>query len=282
MEAHLAARGERRRVAVVWGADESTRHAVETAVSKGFAEAVFLGPEGPAGEHMRSIPASDPDDAARKAVAMVRSGEADIIMKGLLNTDNLLRAVLSKTDGILRPGRVLTHVTVAEIPAYPKLLSFSDAAVIPVPTLEQRRAQVSELIETVRSLGVAEPRVALIHCSEKTDLRHFPVTGDYEMLRADAASGAWGPCIVDGPMDVKTACDCEAMLKKGLSSPIAGEADALLMPDIESGNVFYKTIHLFGSALTAGLLRGAEVPVVLPSRGDDPESKFYSLCLAAL
>ncbi len=280
----------RRRVAVAYPHDSHTLEAVEGALARGFAEFVLVGRDDELhsldmvknhADKVTVIPTSDPDDAARIAVQMVRDGKADVLMKGTLNTDNLLRAVLNKEHGMLPPGNVLTHITVAQIPSYDKLLIFSDAAVIPYPTLDQRRAQINYMVSLCRYLGIEQPRVALIHFTEKVNPK-FPVSTDYITLRDEARDGRWGNAIVDGPMDVKTAVDPQAGPAKGIFSPIEGRADALMMADIEAGNVFYKTIIHFGDALSAGMVVGALAPIVLPSRGDSTEGKLASLALACL
>ena len=289
MVEHLASLGERRRVAVVCPNDESTQQAVCRAVEMGFVSVLAVGctPEavralrGGAG-HVELVDATDVNDAAAKAVALVREGRADVMMKGLLNTDDLLRAILNKETGILPKGRVLTHITCAEVPQYDKLLFCTDVAVIPKPTKEQREAQLSYLLRLCRSMGIREPGVALINCSEKVSEKHFPHTVEYRELVARAEKGDFGPCIVDGPLDLKTSLSGKALKKKGLQSPLRGHADALIFPDIQSGNVFYKTITLFCRAKTAAMLAGPEVPVVLTSRADDVDSKFYSLALACI
>lgn len=291
LEQQLLSKGVKKRIAVVNGADYSTRGAVACALEAGFAEAIFVGArkEVEADDAiMRHAPlvsivdASDTDDAAAKAVALAREGSADVIMKGLLNTDNLLRAILNRDTGILPKGEILTHITVGEIPSYHKLLLFSDVAVIPYPTDTQREAQLKYVLNMARKLGIGCPRVALIHCSEKVDERHFPFTAHYITLRENAANGLYGDCIVDGPLDVKTSCCKAALDKKGIVSAVDGEADAIIFPDIEAGNAFYKTITLFAGATIAGILCGCSVPVVLPSRGDSVESKFNSLLVASL
>ncbi len=288
---HLRLRGDRKRVAVVWGSDEYTQKSVMLALEAGFIEAVFVGCREAVEqnnvlmrhqEHISFVQADDSDEAASKAVEMVHRGEADILMKGMLNTDNLLRAVLNKETGILPRGNVLTHITVASFFSYPKLLFFTDSAVIPYPTQEQRAQQIRYITYAARCFGIDTPKVALIHCSEKVQEKHFPFTAGYAELISRANDGAFGSCLVDGPMDVKCACSAEAVAKKGLQSPIGGEADCLVFPDIEAGNMFYKSLTLFAHAETAAVLQGTLCPVVLPSRGDSKLSKFYSLALAAL
>ena len=237
----LQQRGDKKRVAVVCANDASTRYAVEKGKEMGFIEPIY-------------VDGDDKEECARRAVALCKNGEADILMKGLINTDVLLRAILDKEKGIIRPGHVLTHVAMAEIPKYEKLLFFTDAAVIPVPTEAQRRQQIHYMNYVCHALGIEEPRISL----------------------------KFGRCIIDGPLDLKTSLDSVSLHEKGIRSVIDGQADALIFPDIVAGNVFYKTLTLFGYAKTAGVLQGTQCCCVLPSRADSPESKYYSLALAAI
>lgn len=290
MLSRLESRRKRRRVAVVCAGDESTRTAAEWTLEKQFADIVFVGDSETVKSderlaqhsgHWSVVETASSDEAARMAVGMAREGKADIIMKGMINTDNLLKAILDKEHGVLMPEAVMTHIAVAQIPSYHKLLFFSDAAVIPIPTLKQRTEQVRYLVNLCHGIGMKKPKIALTHCTEKVNGKTFPITLDYMEVKEMAARGDFGDCIIDGPMDVKTACSANAMRIKNIISPIDGDADALILPDIEAGNTFYKTITLFAQAETAGVLMGTKVPVVLPSRGDDAKSKFYSLALAA-
>ena len=283
--AYLAGGFEPKRVAVVCPYDEGTQEAVERAMEAGFIKPIFVGDPkliGPAMKEVTRLKATDEVDAAAKAVQLVHEGMADVLMKGLLNTDDLLRAVLNKQTGILQEGRIVTHLTCAELPEYDKLLFMSDVAVIPQPTEEQRKQQLKYLLRLCRSFGIKVPGVALVNCSEKVDEKHFPHTVEYKRLIDEAARGKYGECIVDGPLDLKTSLSGKALRKKGLHSPLRGHADALIFPDIQSGNVFYKTITLFCRATTAAVLAGPDVPVVLTSRADDADSKFYSLALACI
>lgn len=283
--AYLSGGFEPKRVAVVCPYDEGTQEAVQRAMDAGFIKPIFVGDPkliGPAMKEVTRLKATDEVDAAAKAVQLVHEGMADVLMKGLLNTDDLLRAVLNKQTGILQEGRIVTHLTCAELPEYDKLLFMSDVAVIPQPTEEQRRQQLKYLLRLCRSFGIKEPGVALINCSEKVDEKHFPHTVEYKRLIDEVAKGKYGECIIDGPLDLKTSLSGKALRKKGLHSPLRGHADALIFPDIQAGNVFYKTITLFCRATTAAVLAGPDVPVVLTSRADDADSKFYSLALACI
>ena len=279
-------------VAVACPADAHTEEVIERSISEGFAKFTLVAVEQNAAvaERLHAkypdltaiIPASDADDASRKAVAEVRQGRAQVLMKGTVNTDNLLRAVLNKECGLLEKGHVLTHIAVAEIPGLQRLLFFTDAAVIPYPTTEQFRAQLGYIADTFRRVtGNDCPRVALTHCTEKVSEK-FPLTLSYEELKREAREGAFGSIEVDGPMDVKTACDAESGAIKGMASPVVGNADILIFPDIEAGNTFYKAVTLFAKATVAGMLAGTTAPVVVTSRADTVESKFYSLATACM
>lgn len=278
------------RVAVVCPHDDHTLEAVKGALDKGFADFVLVGkPEvinnlsllADHADRVELVEVEDTDEAARTAVKLVREGRADVLMKGLINTDNLLRAVLNKENGLLPKGNVLTHVTAAQIPGRDKLLFFSDAAVIPFPTLDQRVAIVDDVARLCRNFGIETPRIALIHCTEKISPK-FPVTEDYVEIKRRAAEGAFGQVIVDGPMDVKTAVDIHSGEVKGIVSPINGQADAVILPDIEAGNVFYKTLTCFAGSLNAGMLMGTSAPVMVSSRSDSTRSKLCSLAMACL
>lgn len=287
----LRSRGVRKKIAVVCPNDPHTEYVILRSLREEIAEYALVADRANIGMalHIRSASpdfvrvyeASTPDEAASMAVQLVRTGEADVLMKGLINTDNLLRAVLNKERGLLPAGGILSHVSVAQIPLYHKLLVFSDAAVIPRPTLEQFRAMITSDVALCRKLGNEQPRVALVHCSEKVNEK-FPHTLDYVRLKEEAALGAFGEVFIDGPMDAKTACDMHSGEIKGLSSPVVGNADILIFPNIEAGNTFYKTLSLFGDANMAGMLTGTTAPVIVPSRADSGNSKFYSLVLACL
>lgn len=255
-----------RRIAAVCVNDEATRGALRQAEQEQLAQAIY-------------VDGSTPEEAAAKAVKLVRDGEADILMKGLIGTDQLLRAVLNKETGLLPPGNVLTHMAMAEIPGYHKMLFFTDAAVIPYPTHEQRIQQVRYAADICRNMGIEEPRIALIHCAEHGG-KQFPFVDGYAEIRQMAERGDFGRCLVDGPMDIKCACSLHALQSKGMQSPLNGEADVVVLPDIEAGNVLYKSLTFFVQSRTAGLLCGTRCPVIVPSRGDSAEAKFNSILFA--
>lgn len=289
IEDRLRVKAYKQKVVVVCPNDSHTQSVVERALKREVADIVLVNdkPEQEWNkrlvniykERVTTIDAADADAAAVMAVNVVRNGEGDVLMKGSINTDNLLHAVLDKKAGILEQGHVLSHVAVAQIPSYHKLLIFSDAAVIPAPTLPQFEAMLSYDLKVAYALGVKQPSVALINCTEKTNAT-FPVTLLYKEIKEKAAEGAFAEAIIDGPMDVKTACDAESGDIKGICSPVVGNADILLFPNIQAGNVFYKTVTLFAGASVAGMLCGTTKPVVVSSRADSEESKYHSLVLA--
>ena len=214
------------RLAVVCGSDPSTAEAVMRAVSNGFADATFVGAchqvrqqacvKNYEGERVHFIEADTDVEAAQLAVSMVKRGEADVLMKGLIHTDTLLHAVLNKEWGILPRGQVLTHIAMAQMPSYHKLLFFTDAAVIPYPTHEQRAQQVAYLARMLHAFGIDEPRISLIHCAETANPK-FPHTMGYGEICQRAAQGEWGRLLVDGPLDLRTSCDAEALRVKAYS-----------------------------------------------------------------
>jgi len=256
LTAHLMTLKKRKRIAVVCANDPNTEYAITRAVEEGIAELLMIGDSSILDkyqalkkypEYVKIIHIEDSDEAAREAVRIVREGGADILMKGIINTDNLLRAILDKEKGLLPQGKVLTHLSVMQIPTYDKLLFFSDAAVIPRPTLQQRIEMIWYAIHTCHSFGIEQPRISLIHCTEKVSAK-FPHSLDYVNIVELAEAGEFGDVIIDGPLDVRTSCEKASGDIKGIASPIDGEADVLIFPNIESGNAFIR-VFLFSQML---------------------------------
>jgi phosphotransacetylase len=212
---------------------------------------------------------------------MTRSGEADIVMKGLVGTDKFLRAVMDKEKGLLPPKAVMSYVCAVEIPAYRKLLFITDTAVIPFPDLDQKVAMAEYAITMARRFGIEKPSVALIGASEKVS-SHFPNTLDYSVMCKMAERGQISQCVMDGPVDLFLACDPASVKIKGVDTPLAGNADILLFPSLESCNPFYKGLMLFGGGELAGMICGTTKPVVLMSRSESELSKYYCVALACL
>ena len=291
LTAHLQSVNNRKRLAVANAVDSHTLDAVLMAVEKGIVEAFLIGDvaaiESPElFEHNPSpfihiIDMPDVKQATLEAVRMVREGEADILMKGLVNTDIILRAILDKEKGLLPPGRVMTYNAALEIPGYHKLLFFSDPAVIPSPSLEQRTAMIKYAIASAHKFGIEQPKVALIHATEVANPKiHY--MQDYLDIMDAWRKGEFGDVIMDGPLDIFLALDKERGSIKNVPSPVLGDADVLIFPNFEAANVFYKGVSLFGGAEMGGLLQGPDKPVVMTSRSESVQSKFYSIAIACI
>lgn len=288
----LRSRGTRKRMVAAWGVDSHTIAAASKAVELGLADVTLVGDEAMIAEACRvenvdpSIftiihnPAELPSVA--QAVQMVRDGEGDFLMKGLCSTDKFLRAILNKETGLLPPKGTLTHCTTLEIPSYHKLLFVGDVAVIPAPDFKQKQIIMDCLVRTARAVGVEKPKVAIIAATEQV-LTSQPASVEAAMLSKMVDRGQIKGCIADGPLALDVAIDKESADIKGLVSPVAGDADCLLFPNIESGNVFYKAnSKLVPGVRQAGMLVGAKVPCVLSSRADSIETKLNSIAIAAM
>jgi phosphotransacetylase len=271
--------------------DEHTLDAVSEAVDSGFITATLTGDPAKIAEtcsgmgidpaKFRIVPAASDEEAAAKGMEMIAAGEGHILMKGLLSTDKYMRAILNKDYGLLPPKGVLSHVAVMENKEYHKLLIVSDVAIIPYPDLSQKIIQTGYLIRVAGILGIALPKVAIIAATEQV-LPSLPACTDAAILSKMAERGQIPGAIVDGPLAFDVAVDRESAAVKKITSPVAGDADCLLFPNIDAGNVFYKMNTKMCHSEQAAIVMGARVPVVLSSRGDSMLTKFYSIALAAL
>ena len=291
LTSHLKSIDCRKRLAVANATDTHTLDAVLMAVDAGIVEAFLIGDvaaiESPRlFEHDLSpfihiIDKPDVLEATLEAVRMVKSGEADILMKGLVNTDVLLRAILDKEKGLLPAGKVLSFSAALEIPGYHKLLFFADPVVIPSPNIIQRTVMIKYAIETASKFGISKPKIALLHATEVANPK-IQYMQDYLDIKEEWRNGEFGDVILDGPLDVFLALDAERGKLKNVSTPVLGDADILIFPNFESANIFYKGLSLFAGAEMGGLLQGTDKPVVLTSRSESVQSKFYSIAMACV
>jgi len=283
--------GRRYRIAVAWAQDTNTINSLYRAAEEGFAEPILIGDRKAIIGTCIScecdlsaftiVDAPDEISAAEKAVEMTVNGQADIVMKGLVGTDKFLKAVMNKEKGLMIPGAVMSYVCALEIPAYHKLLFLTDTAVIPFPSLTQKIAMANYAITIAHRFGIEKPRIALIGASEKVS-DHFPNSKDYAEMRKMADGGEFPDCIMDGPLDLFLACDPESVKIKGLPTPVGGDADILLFPSLEACNPFYKGLMLFAKSELAGIICGTTKPVVVMSRSESEQSKYYCIALACL
>lgn len=276
---------------VVCANDEHTISAVSEAVTKNIVRAVLIGDEIIIESVCRKsdidiklftiVHQPVEDLAARLAVEMINRGEGDILMKGLISTDKFMRAILNKEKGLTDQGKVVSHVTLVENEFYHKLLIVSDVAVIPLPDLNQKVQMIGYLVGVANRLGIDLPKVAVIAPSEQV-LPSILSTTEAALLAKMNDRGQIKGCIVDGPLALDVAIDMESVDIKGLKSPVAGDADCLLFPNLEAGNVFYKANTKMARSESAAIMVGARVPVILASRGDSARLKLQSIALGAL
>ena len=288
----LQSRGTRKRMVAAWGVDGHTIAAAAKAVELGLADVTLVGDENLIAEACKEenvqtslftiVHNANEIASVAQAVQMIRDGEADFLMKGLCSTDKFLRAILNKETGLLPPKGTLTHCTTLEIPSYHKLLFVGDVAVIPAPDFKQKQVIMECLVKTAKAVGVEKPKVAILAATEQV-LTSQPASVEAAMLSKMADRGQIKGCIADGPLALDVAIDMESAQIKGLVSPVAGDADCILFPNIESGNVFYKAnSKLVPGVKQAGILVGAKVPCVLSSRADSIETKLNSIAIAAM
>ncbi|HOI02322.1 MAG TPA: phosphate acyltransferase [Candidatus Cloacimonas acidaminovorans] len=282
--------GKKTRIAVAVAEDSNTINAILRATYEGFIYPVLIGNEIKIKELLTSDIASnqfeirnitEPNKAVKEAVGMVRNNEADVLMKGLIGTDTFLKAVLDKEKGLLPPKAVMSYTCAIEIPKYHKLLFVSDTAVLIYPDLDQKIAMINYSVAMARRFGIEKPKVALISATEKVS-PSMQETLDYSLLCKMAERGQIKNCIVDGPLDIFLACDPNSLAIKGIQSPLEGDADILIFPNLECANSFYKGLMLFGEGELAGLICGTTKPVIVMSRSESENSKYYCLALSCL
>jgi len=281
-----------RRVAVAAGHDENTIEAAARAAGEGIAKVILVGDADRIAALCKErkldagaftvLDERDEMKAGVKARDMVRDGDADVLMKGLIGTDKYMHLILDKEKGLLLRGAVLTHITVLEVPAYQKthgkLLIVSDVAIIPAPDLPTKVKIVGYAVDAAHTFGIEKPKVALLAANEKVSER-MPATTDAAIISKMAERGQIKGAIVDGPLALDVALSREACEIKGLDSAVEGDADVLIFPNIETGNVFYKSATILGGASLAAVVVGASAPCILTSRADSEESKYYSIAL---
>lgn len=278
------------KLAVAAAQDDEVLKAVDAAFDMGLAEPILVGDKNKIEEIAKSldidvtkfevIDKPDFESAARVAVSLVSSGKADFLMKGILGTADLLKAVLDKEIG-LRGKNLLSHVMVYEIPAYHKLIYLTDGGMNIAPGLEEKKQIIENAIQVCKAMGLEKPKVAALTAVEKINPK-MQATVDAGQLKEMSNRGEFGDAIVDGPLSFDLAVSSEAARHKGVQSPVCGDADVILVPTIEVGNGIGKCMTYFANARSAGIVMGAAAPVVLVSRADTHEAKLYSIALGSV
>ena len=284
-----AAKLPKKTIAVGGAHDDVILEMVAMAVRKDMAQFILVGKE----EEIRALAAekgvengyeiideADDKEACLIASGLVREGKADVLMKGMVNSSTFLHAVLDKERG-LRAGRLLSHLAIYEVPSYPKLMFMCDGGMNAAPDLEGKKKILTNAVDALHSIGIEEPKVAVVCANEMVDPK-ITATVDAAAIAEDAAEGAFGKCIVEGPTAMDLAVSKEAVAHKGLTSRIAGETDLFLFPTIECCNTVGKTLMYFAGGKMTGLVLGAAAPVVMTSRTETAEGKLNSVMLACL
>ena len=281
---------KRKKVSVAVAQDEPVLEAIKAAKEQGIADAILVGDKNKIKEIADSIGMDitqfevihEPDvkKAALFAIQLVSSGRADMVMKGLVDTATFLRIVLNKEVG-LRTGKVMSHVSVFEIEGFDRLIFLTDAAFNTYPDLKAKVQIVQNSVSVAHACGIECPKVAPV-CAVEVVNPDMPATIDASLLSKMNDRGQIKGCVVDGPLALDNALSEEAAHHKGITGPVAGKADVIMLPNIETANVMYKTLTYTSNSRNGGILVGTSAPVILTSRADSFETKVNSIALAAV
>lgn len=279
-----------KKVAVACAQDDDVLKAIKAAYEKGIINGILVGDVDKITEIAKEISLDlsgfelidikDMAEASLKAVELVSSGQADLVMKGLVDTSIILKAVLNKEVG-LRTGNALSHVAVFDVPTYHKILTVTDAAMNIAPDLNTKKQIIENALFVTRALQIEEANVGVV-CAKEKVAASMPATVDAGELVRMSQDGEIVGCKVGGPFALDNAISKEAAEIKGIKDPMAGDVDIILTPNIESGNILYKALNFLSNAKSAGIIVGAKAPIILTSRADSDESKLNSIALGVL
>ena len=287
----IAKKGPKKKLVIAYAQDENSILAAQEAYKMGLTSAILVGDKNEikriCKEHnigvLNSQIIHEPNEmaAGRKAVALINEGKGDILMKGLITSDNYIRCIIDKKNGLTEHDSILAHVTIFEVPTYHKLLIISDAAFIPLPSIQQKIAITKYLVNTAHNIGIEKPKVAIISFTEKSD-PEIDSSVDAAVISKMGDRGQIKNAYIDGPLALDVAIDPESVEIKGLRSSVAGDADCLVFPQLESANIFYKTLTKLIRAEAASFIAGTRVPIMLSSRGDSIKTKLYSISVGCI
>jgi phosphate butyryltransferase len=285
----IARSSRKKKVAVAVAQDEHSLAAVCMVAGQGLIDAILVGSEkkirdlaGKLSQDLKGMKIVNEENdiqAVRTAVTLVAKKEADILMKGNVPSATFLRGVLDKEWG-LRKSDVLSHFALFEVPTYHKLIGLTDAAMIIAPDLKTKIALINNAVDFMNRLGIAKPKVAML-CAVEMVNEQMPATMEAALIAKMNQRGQIKNCIIDGPLAYDNAVSLESARHKGIVSDVAGDADLLVVPDIEAGNILYKAFGFSANARLAAVVLGAAAPVILTSRSDTEESKQASIVMAA-
>lgn len=279
----------KKKVAVVAAHDEHTLEAVFKARENNIVDPILIGDKAEINDILSKnnyflndeyiLDIKNESDAAYKAVELVNTNKADFIMKGKIQTADLLKAVVDKEKGF-RTDRLMSHFVIQEIPSYHKLLVTTDGGMVMYPGLEEKKQIIQNAVDTLISIGYEKPKVAVLAAVEKVNPK-MPEAIDAAELKKMNEAGEIQNCIIEGPISYDLAMNKESATIKGFNSPVAGDADILVTPNITAGNILGKCLIYSANSKMAGFIVGAKVPIVLTSRGSSSEEKYLSLVLSA-
>lgn len=280
---------DKRTVAVVAAHDAHTLEAVLKTKDEGILDHILIGKKDEIikiGNELGYdvspdviIDSDTDEDAVAKGLDLIKTGGADFLQKGILQTSTLLKGVVNKENGI-KARDTLSNVALLDIPAYHKVVGLTDGGMVMYPTLEQKKDIIDNAVEVYKALGYDNPKVAIL-CAVETLNPKMPETVDAAELKKMNQEGIIKDCVVEGPISFDLALDPEAAKIKGYESPVAGDADIIIMPDISAGNLTSKALTVLGGAMMAGIVMGAKCPIALNSRSAAFEEKYYSLLACA-
>ena len=280
---------DKRTVAVVAAHDAHTLEAVLKTKDEGILDHILIGKKDEIikiGNELGYdvspdviIDSDTDEDAVTKGLDLIKTGGADFLQKGILQTSTLLKGVVNKENGI-KARDTLSNVALLNIPAYHKVVGLTDGGMVMYPTLEQKKDIIDNAVEVYKALGYDNPKVAVL-CAVETLNPKMPETVDAAELKKMNQEGIIKGCVVEGPISFDLAVDPEAAKIKGYESPVAGDADIIIMPDISAGNLTSKALTVLGGAMMAGIVMGAKCPIALNSRSAAFEEKYYSLLACA-
>jgi phosphate butyryltransferase len=278
------------KIAIVPCTDRNSVVAGLQAYVRGVAEPIFIGDlekmdsswllPGLSFTQFTMINCQDPFEAVRIAISLFKQQEVSFIMKGLIKTDDLLREILNKNSGI-PPAGILSHVTIFNHPRAEKLMLLTDAGVNINPTIQRKIDIIKNAIGIAKKIGIDTPKVAVLAATEKVSYVSMAATRDADILTKLGAMGLFENAVVSGPLSLDLAVSEESAAVKGSSDPVAGKADILCAPNIECGNILYKSLGVMANIKLAGLVIGSAIPLICPSRGDSDSAKFYSIAVAS-
>ncbi len=289
MAEKVKASPQTKKIVVVCAHDAHTLEGVSLACQEKIARPILIGDaakiEELSAEHNCKLDGAEiinnTDDvaAAKEAVSLIREGRGDFLMKGKMQTADLLREVVNKETG-LQTGSIMSHVGLFEVPNYHKVVVLTDGGMLPHPTLEQKVHIINNAVKALRNMGYEKPKVGVLAAAEVVNKKAVESV-EAETLKEMCEKGEIADCIIEGPISYDLAFSTEMADFKGYKSPVAGDVDIVLMPTMAAGNILGKSWYITAGGAMAGVIAGAKAPVVLVSRGASAEEKYYSIALAA-